>query len=374
MQGHIRKRGNSWAVVISLGRDPATGKRKQLWRSVRGTKRDAQALLVQLLHQRDQGIDQPSGRMTVAEYLQQWLSVYAKVNTAPKTYKRYEEIARVHLVPVVGAIPLTKLRPLHIQEVYTRVLQKGLSARTALHCHRVLREALQHALKWQIIPRNPADSVEPPRPHRYEATSLEPDGVKRLFAAADETPYGALIHLALMTGLRQGELLGLRWQHVNLESAVLQVRQTCQWLPREGFIFRQPKTYRSARPVALSPASVERLHRHRVQQLQERLAVGPAYQDNGLVFANARGAPVHPTNLRRAWLQIVGRVGLGHLRFHDLRHTHASLLLQQGIHPKIVSERLGHSSVSITLDTYSHVVPSLQVQAAAGLDELLAKR
>ena len=375
MPGHITKRGKgSWAVVVDLGRDPTTGKRKQLWRSVKGSKREAEALLVHLLAQRENGIDTPPGRITVAEYLQQWLSVYAQPNTAPKTFRRYEQIVRVHLLPVIGGTPLAKLRPLHIQEVYTQVLEKGVSARTALHCHRVLREALQHALKWQLIPRNPADAVQPPRPQRYEIAAMGPDEVKRLLAAADETRYGDLIHLAAMTGLRQGELIGLRWQDVDLETGILHVRQTCQWLSRVGFVFRQPKTYRSARPVALSPASVARLHQHRLRQLEDRLAAGPAYQDSGLVFANALGAPVHPTNLRRTWLRIAEQAGLPRLRFHDIRHAHASLLLQQGVHPKIVSERLGHSGVAITLDTYSHVLPSLQAQAASGLDALLANR
>ena len=375
MSGHITKRGkSSWAVVIDLGRDPVTGARKQLWRSVKGTKRDAEALLVQFLHQRENGIDAPPGRLTVAEYLQRWLSVYAQPNTAPKTFRRYEQIVRVHLLPVIGGTPLTKLRPLQIQGVYTQVLEKGVSARTALHCHRVLREALQHALKWQLIARNPADSVQPPRPQRYEIAAMGPDEVKRLLAAADETRYGDLIHLAALSGLRQGELMGLRWQDVDLEAGILHIRQTCQWLPRQGFIFRQPKTYRSARPVALSPASAQRLRQHRLRQLEERLAAGPAYQDGGLVFANALGAPLHPTNLRRTWLRIADRAGLPRLRFHDLRHAHASLLLQQGVHPKIVSERLGHSTVGITLDTYSHVLPGLQAQAANGLDALLANR
>jgi len=211
---------------------------------VKGTKREAEALLVELLHQRENGIDAPPGRLTVAEYLQRWLSVYAQPNTAPKTFRRYEQIVRVHLLPVIGGIPLTKLRPLHIQEVYTQVLKKGVSARTALHCHRVLREAVQHALKWQLMPRNPADAVEPPRPQRYEIAAMGPDEVKRLLATADETPHGDLIHLAAMTGLRQGELMGLRWQDVDLDAGVLHVRQTCQWLSRVGFIFRSSATSR----------------------------------------------------------------------------------------------------------------------------------
>ena len=196
MQGHIRKRGReSWTVVVELDRDPQTGKRRQLWRSVKGTKKEAKALLVHLLHQRDTGIDQPPGKVTVGEYLQEWLSVHALPNTAPKTFRRYEQLVRVHVLPVVGSIPLTKLRPLHIQGVYTQVREKGLSARTALHCHRVLREALQHALRWHLIGHNPADSVEPPRPTRYEVPALSPDDAQRLLETAEGTSYDSLVYL-----------------------------------------------------------------------------------------------------------------------------------------------------------------------------------
>ncbi len=374
MPGHIRKRGmESWTVVIDLGRDPQTGKRRRLWRSVKGTKRDAEALLIQLLNQRDTGIDAPSGKITVAEFLKRWLRDYAS-HLAPKTHRRYEEVVRLHLVPALGALPLTRLRPLHIQECYRRVLDMGRSARTALHTHRVLREALQHALRWQLIARNPADAVEPPRPKRYEIPALPPDMIRQLLAAADDTRYGTLVHTAVMTGLRQGELLGLRWRDVDLETGTLSVRQTCQWLPREGFVFRQPKTHRSTRPVALSPRTVQRLRQHRSQQLEERLSLGPAYEDNDLVFATPLGTPLHPNTLRVGWLRILKAANIGHLRFHDLRHAHATLMLQQGVHPKIVSERLGHSGIAITMDTYSHVLPGLQAEAAAQLDDLLASR
>jgi len=372
MQGHIRKRGKgSWTVVVDLGRDPASGKRRQLWRSVAGTKKDAEALLVQLLHQRDLGIDAPPGKLTTAEFLAQWLESYARPNTAPKTYLRYEAIVRIHLTPALGAIALTKLRPLHVQRTYAQLLAKGLSARSVLHCHRVLKGALSHALKWQLTSRNPADSVDPPTPSRYEVKAIEAEQVKALLATADATRYGSLINLAVMTGLRVGELLGLRWKDVDLDGRVLSVRQTCQWLPREGFIFRQPKTYRSTRPVSLGGATIERLRQHRIQQLEDRLAVGPAYEDRDLVFADAIGRPVHPSSLRQVWLTITKTVGLK-LRLHDLRHIHASLLLHQGVHPKVVSERLGHSTVGITLDLYSHVTPTLQAQAAEQIEALLA--
>ena len=378
MSGHIRKRGKTkkdgrspWAVVIDLGNDPVTGRRRQLWRSVKGSKREAEALLVHLLHQRDTGIDVAPERITVGQYLERWLKDYAEANVAPNTKRRYAELLRLHVVPTLGGLPLAKLRPLHIQQCYASVLAKGLSSRTALHCHRVLREALQHALKWQLIARNPADAVEPPRYQRHEMLALGPEEVQRLLRAAEDTPYGALVSLAVMTGLRQGELLGLRWQDVDLRADILYVRQTAQRLPGEGITFRPPKTHRSARPVALSPVTIEVLREHRRRQLEQRLLVGAVYEDYGLVFATPLGTPIDSGNLRKAWQRIVKAAGLDHVRFHDLRHAHATLLLQQGVHPKVVSERLGHAGVAITLDTYSHVLPGLQAEAVANLDRVL---
>jgi len=182
-----------------------------------------------------------------------------------------------------------------------------------------------------------------------------------------------MIYTAVATGLRLGELTGLRWRDIDLANGVLSVRQTCQWLSREGFLYRQPKSHRSARPVALSPSTADRLRRHRRAQLEERLSVGPAYLDSDLVFADPVGGPCHPSTLRKAWLGITARAGVSGLRFHDLRHAHASLLLRQGVHPKIFSERLGHSTVGITLDVYSHVIPNLQAEAAKDFDRVLGK-
>lgn len=222
-----------------------------------------------------------------------------------------------------------------------------------------------------MLSRNPADAIAAPRPERYEIPALEADEVRRLLAVAEGSCLGTLIHLAVMTGLRMGELLGLRWMGVDFEHGSISVRQTCQWLPKQGFIFRQPKTHRSARPVSVASRVVERLRQQRIKKAEERLAAGPAYENNDLVFADAVGHPIHPNTLRDAWARITAQAGL-RLRFHDLRHIHASLLLQQGVHPKVVSERLGHSTVAVTLDIYSHVVPSLQVEAASQLEELLA--
>ena len=373
MPGHIRKRGKeSWSVVIDLGRDPLTGRRRQVRRAVKGTKREAEAALVQLLHQRDSGIDKPPGRMLLGEYLEKWLQDFAEHHLAPATRKRYRELLGVHVIPMLGSVPLAKLRPLHVQECYAQVLAKGRSARTALHVHRVLREALQHGLRLQLLARNPADAVEPPRPERYQVPMLAPDEVVRLLGTAEETAHGALVHTALATGLRLGELLGLRWEDVDLQAGVLHVRQSLQHLGGYQSTFRQPKTHRSARPVSIPVATADRLRRHRIRQAEELLAAGLSRQDPGLVFTDALGLPIHHEAWRRSWRKIVERSGLAYLRFHDLRHVHASLLLQQGVHPKIVSERLGHSGIGITMDIYSHVLPGLQSQAVEPLGQLLS--
>lgn len=380
MPGSIVKRGkNSWSVIVDFGRDPVTGKRRQLWRSVKGPKRDAQVVLTQLLHQRDTGVDAPPGKITVGEFLQRWLEDYARPNVAPKTLLQYSDFVHRLLIPSLGHVPLTKLRPQHIQAYYSHALRQGradgnggLSPKTVLHIHRLLREALQHAVKWQVLARNPADAVDPPRPQRYEPPMFSPEEVRRLLAAADDTPIGALIHTAVMTGLRRGELLGLRWRDVDFDAGILHVSQAAQWLPHEGWSFRPPKTRSSRRPVALGSATITVLREHRPRQLEERLTLGAAYIDHDLVFASPSGTPIDTSHLRRVWERIVRASGLPHLRFHDLRHIHATLMLVSGAHPKIVSERLGHSGVGITLDTYSHVLPNLQAQAATGLERLLA--
>lgn len=379
MQGHIRKRGkDSWTVVLDMGRDPTTGKRRQVWRSVKGTKREAQALLVQLLHQRDTGIEQMPGKQTVGEFFDRWLQDYASVNVAPATLLQYRWAVARHIVPALGRLPLTKLRPGHIQSFYADRLQRGrtdgsggLSPKTVLHIHRLLREVLGHAVRWQVLPRNPADAVNAPRAERHEPPMLTPEDVRHLLVVAAEGQYGALVHTAVMTGLRRGELLGLCWRDVDLDGAALHVHRAVQWLPGRGWTFRQPKTPRSRRTVALAQPTVRVLREHRLVQLEERLALGKAYDDHDLVFASSVGTPISTTTLRRMWTRIRQASGNPDLRFHDLRHTHATLLLLDGVNPKVVSERLGHSTVGMTLDTYSHVLPHLQEEAAEGLGRLL---
>jgi integrase len=380
MPGRIVKRAKgSWTVVVDLAPDSVTGRRRQLSRAVRGPKRNAEALLVELLHERDAGLEHPRHRLTVQDYLQRWLADYVETNLAPKTLEMYRQIITGHVLPALGQVPLTGLRPQQLQGWYTELLEGGrtdgaggLSRRTVLRYHQVLHAALRQAVRWQLLVRNPADAVEPPRPPRRELQVPDAAEVRALLAAADGTPYGPLVRLAILTGMRRGELLGLRWGDVDLDAAVLHVQQSAQRITGQGMIFRQPKTRLSRRAIALSPVAVALLRQHRRRQAETRLLAGSAYEDHGLVFTSGLGSPVEPGNLLRGWTKIIAVAGTPHVRFHDLRHAHATLLLRQGVHPKIVSERLGHASIAITLDTYSHVVPGLQEAAAAQLDALLA--
>lgn len=377
MGGYVRRRGRgSWEVTVDLGRDPATGRRRRRFLSTRGTKRDAERALAEALHQRDTGIDISPGKITVGDYLRRWLRDYAEGAVAASTLARYTGIVEQHLIPALGWLKLAELRPAHIQAAYatfTRRDRRGvkLSAKTVFEHHAVLREALNWAVRWQLLARNPVDAASPPRPERPEMRVLSVEEAQRLLEAAAATRHYTLLYLALATGARLGELLALRWQEVDLEQGMMQITRTARFFSGRGIVFSHPKTHRSRRPIAPSSETVRVLSGHRHRQLEERLRVGPAYRDDGLVLADPRGRPIFDSTVRRAFYSLTRRAGIGHVRIHDLRHTAATLMLRVGVNPKVVSERLGHATVSITLDTYSHVLPDLQREAAAALDEIL---
>ena len=286
-------------------------------------------------------------------------------------------IVTQHLIPALGAYSLTKLKPLHIQEYYARAMQTGrldgkeggLSPQTVLHHHRILKEALSQAVRWQIIAHNPADAVEPPRVGRKEMKVLTPGQIDRLLEAARGSRLYIAIVLAVATGMRRGEILGLRWQDVDLSAGTVSVCRTLE-ITKGRVAFKEPKSTKSRRVISLPAFAVDALRRHKVEQAEHRLRAGPAYEDQGLVCATERGTPmIH--NFERDYLALLDKANLPRVRFHDLRHSHATLLLVQNVHPKIVSERLGHSAIGVTLDVYSHVLPAMQQEAAAKLDTLL---
>lgn len=249
----------------------------------------------------------------------------------------------------------------------------GLSAQTVRHHHRVLYQALKHAVKHGVLIRNVVEAVDPPRPDGKEMATLEPDDVHSLLDAAHETPYYTLFYTAIYTGLRRSELLGLRWRDIDLDLATLSVVQTLHHVPGKGYVFREPKTKHSRRLVDLSPSLALLLREHRANQELERKLLGCLPKPNDLVFSYPDGTPLPPNSITKAFHKLAQSLGLSNIRLHDLRHTHATLMLRQGVHPKVVSERLGHSSVAITLDTYSHVLPGIQAAAAQRFDEGLQR-
>ena len=380
MRGHITKRGkDSYSVVVSVGRDPTTGKQKQLWVSVKGTKREAERRLSELLSQVDGGnLIRPS-KTTLAEYLETWLKEYVWAELAPKTAEGYELVVRRHLIPALGRITLTGLKPEHIQRYQSDKLSSGradgkggLSPRTVRHHHMALHAALGRAVKMGLLSRNVADSVSPPRYQRHQWQSLSEFGVSSVLEAAKETSYYVLFYQALFTGMRRSELLGLRWCDVDLLLGRVQVTRALHQLGTGEIVVRTPKSERSRRVVSLPPSAALLFQEEKEKQRRERAIVGPEVKDDDLIFRDHEGRPLRPDTVTHAWVKLVRRIGLRGIRLHDARHTHASLMLKQGVHPKIVQERLGHASIQLTLDTYSHVAPGLQEAAAAGFDKMIS--
>lgn len=372
MKGHLRRRGErSWAIVLDLGPDPVTGRRRQKWHTVQGTKRDAQRRLTELLKELQDGAYVEPSSETLGAYLARWLRDYAKPSLRQTTYESYESVARIHIVPAIGHLRLDRLKPTHLQQLYASRLaggradgrEGGLSPRTVRYMHAIIREALKHAVKWGLLARNVADAVDPPRMARQELQAWSPADAQRFLAATQDDRLYPLYLMAITTGMRRGELLGLRWQDVDLDAGTLTIRHTLVHT-NAGLVSQEPKTDRSRRSMPIPQAAVEALRRHRITQGQERWFAGDAYRQTDLVFTNPAGGPIEPRNLSRQFAARIRRAGVPRIRLHDLRHTHATGLLARGVHPKIVAERLGHSQIRVTMDTYSHVLPTMQREAA----------
>lgn len=371
-----KKRGNSEGSIVKRpdGRWEARltlpdGRRKSFYAK---TRQEAARRLAEAVRDRDRGLPIAGERQTVAQFLATWLDII-KPTIGVSTWKRYEEIVRLHLAPKLGMHSLAKLTPQHVQALYASKLETGLSSTTVHHIHAALHVALESAVSLDLVARNVADRVTPPQMRRHEMAVLSPWQSRALLGAIASDEFEALYVLALTAGMRQGELLALRWRDLDLDAGWLHIHVTVRKL-RGQFIYAPPKTKRSRRAVALTSLAVAALQRHRVRQAEAKTMVGPAWQDNDLVFVDAVGGPLDGKHLLRHYFRpLLQRAGLPAIRFHDLRHTTATLLLAQGIHPKVVSEMLGHTTIGITLDTYSHVLPEMQREAASSLERLLSQ-
>lgn len=324
---------------------------------------------------KDQGMLLPAEDQTVKDFLTSWLQDTAQPRLRERTFLRYEELIRLHILPSLGTVKLQKLTPQHLQRLYNEKLQEGYAPQTVKHIHRLLHRALNDAVRWSYIPKNACDYVDAPRVIKQEMRALTSEQAQRFLEAASADPLEALYVLALTTGMRRGELLGLKWEDIDVAHATLQVRRTIFYIPHKGFTITEPKTAKSRRSIHLTALAIEALKRHRLNQHELRLKAGPLWTNQNWVFCNQIGMPLHPTTmLRYSFYPLLTRAEVPRIRFHDLRHSAASLLLSMGVHPKIVQELLGHSQISMTLDVYSHVLPSLQAEAVQRLNALLTNQ
>jgi integrase len=375
--GHIRWRSpGSWELRYSLGTDPATGKRRTATTTVKGNRRAAEKELRRLLRTLDTGEHVDPTRRTVQQWFGVWLDTIT-TEISPKSHERYSEIVENFLVPALGNLPLVKLAPSHIQEAYNRWAvggrrdgkSGGLSPLTRRYIHSVLRSALGRAVEQQLLARNPPEAFKKrlPKAERKEMATLTTEQSACLLEAIKETRIYWPTLIALSTGMRRGEILALRWKNIDLDRGVLRVVESLEQT-KAGLRFKAPKTEKT-RAVTLPAFAIEELRQLKRQQAKEMLSVGVRQTGHSLACAHADGQPIQPRSLTHEFAKQVKRVkDLPRVRFHDLRHSHATQLLLSGVHPKIAQERLGHSTITTTLDLYSHVTDTMQTEAAERLD------
>jgi integrase len=371
MRGHIRKRSaGSHQVIVSAGTDPITGKRLQVFRSVKGSRLEAERELTKLLRQIDTGSFADPGRETVSECFDRYME-HARTRTRAATWNRYLQLVRRHIVPTIGSVRLSKLRPAHIQSVVDTMLRQGLAPRTVIQAYRVLSVAFRQAVRWEIVAVNPVAAIRPPRAERPRLSVPDAGALAAILRAAETTQFHVPVAVAATTGLRRGEVLGLRWRDVDLEAGLVHISATLQRVAGE-LCFLDPKTDRSRRTVGLPVMTVDLLRKHRKEQGERRLLLGASWAAKDVVFDRGDGTPIDPGHFSHAFHRIATAAGQPHVRLHDLRHAFATVLLVQGIHPKIASEALGHASVGFTMDVYSHLLPSMQEVAARAVQEALS--
>jgi integrase len=350
----------------------ATGpKRKTIY----GKEREEVAeKLIDALSNRNKGLVFDAGSMTVGRYLDVWLEVSVRDTVRQRTWEGYAHLVKKHIAPALGRVKLRSLATTHVRGLYRQKLDSGLPPRTVQYIHVTLKKALSQAVDDGLIPRNPAAPVKAPRPARKEIRPLTQEQARALLDAAGEAGdrFEALYVVAIHCGLRQGELLGLRWEDVDLETGALQVRRTLSESRERGHIFEPPKNGKG-RNVRLTAKARAALKDHRKRQLEERMRLADLWEDNGLVFPDQVGRPMNASNLAtRSFKPLLERAGLPEtVRVHDLRHTCATILFQLGHHPKKVQELLGHANIGITLDTYSHVLPGMGDDLADAMDRAL---
>jgi len=367
-----REKGVWYARVTFIDQ---AGKRRDIWRKG-DNKSHARELVKDLLRKVDEsdGAFIEGEKLSLNDYLDKWLQAAAKPRLAERTFLDYKDLLIRYVRPALGNKKLSKVQPLDIQRLYSEMQERGLSPRVVRYTHAVLSSSLKQAVKWGLLMRNPASMVDLPKQSRKEMQALSPEDAARFLKAAKDDRWGVVFSLALITGMRPEEYFGLQWKDIDFDQGMVTVQRTLVWRRKGGgWYFGEPKTSRSRRSIPIPRFIVQELREHRRHQAEERLKAGPRYSNLDLVFATAEGGPLlHQNIFRRHFKPLLKRAGLSEsIRLYDLRHSCATLLLAAQENPKVVSERLGHATVTLTLDTYSHVLPSMQRAATDKLERLL---
>jgi integrase len=369
MRGHVRKRGNRWAYVLDVEPGPS-GRRRQKWVGGFRTRKEADRALAEAVVRRQEGAYVEPTKQTVGEFLGEWIPAI-RTTIRSSTWESYERNVRLHIRPGLGAIPLRSLTPAHLNTLYAALRDRGskraagggLSPRTIRYIHVIIHRALRDAVRWGRLARNVADLADPPAVVRQKMTVWSPEQLRRFLERAASDRLHAAFVLLVTTGMRRGEVAGLRWEDVDLDEQRVSV-QTSHVVVRYRIQSESPKTDRSRRFLQLDGFTVVALRAHRKRQLEERFAAGRYWNDTGLAFTREDGSGIHPERISATFLRLSQAAGLPKIRLHDLRHSYATAALRAGIPAKVVSERLGHASIAITLDTYSHVTPEMDREAA----------
>ena len=361
-QGSVRQRGSTWTVVFDEPR--ADGRRRQRTKGGFRTRKDAERYLREHLVSLDAGTYMAPHKLTVATYLaEHWLPAIQARGLRPSTLARYESHVRCAISPALGGLPLQGLMPTHLNKLYGDLRAAGRAPKTIRNIHGVLSKALADAERWALVGRNAARLADVPAVARPKLRVWSPEQTRAFLSAVTSDRLFAAWLLAATTGMRRGELLGLRWADVDLDVGVLRVAQA---RVRAGnqVVVGEPKTARGRRTIALDPATVAALRQHRKRQAEERLVAGPHYADSGLVFTMPDGSPIHPNRFGLWFRRRARTAGLPAIRLHDMRHSYATAGLAAGVPPKVISERLGHATVAFTLDTYTSALPAMDKSAA----------
>lgn len=361
----FRRADGRWEGRVTL----PGGKRRSVYAA---TRAEARSKAADVQRNAEMGLASLTKDQAFATFLDHWLNDIAGPSLRPTTRESYEVTIRVRILPDLGSVKLSAITPQQLQALYKKLLDRGLAPATVVRTHAVLHGALKQAMRWNLIPRNPADAVRPPAVPHAEMRALSAAQVQQLLASTADKTMSTLYALAATSGLRLGELLGLRWADLDFDRQQLTVIRTAHRIRGQGIVYGEPKTSAGRRTVRLGSMVVAMLRQHRAAQLAHRLYAGPAWNDNDLVFASGFGTPIEDSRISRAFVRDLAAAGLPRVRFHDLRHTAATLLLEQGVGIKTVQATLGHSTISTTMDIYAHVTPAMQDTVASAMDAIFA--